>query len=444
MNSRTSSFTLIAFMATVILAWGASLFVDLGQGITTGWDVYQQSLLLTGTLAIGLMSLAMILSTRPAWLEPLFGGLDRIYRAHKWAGILALGFAMAHWLIEMWDDGIKAFFGRGVRLPKADLSGYMEMMRHAAKDAGEWAIYLLIGMVLISLWRKFPYKFWRYLHRAMPALYLVLVFHTLWLFPVQWWAQPVGVLMAVLLVGGTLASLLSLTGRIGHRRQVRGTLVSVQTPAPGITEVVCRLGSGWKGHRPGQFAFVTFERFEGKHPFTISSADHGDGLVTFEIKALGDYTRDLAHKLRVGQPVLIEGPYGRFEYQGSKPSVRQIWVGAGIGVTPFLAWLEALRDDAAQAPNADLHYCTRDAANDPFAARLQELCQEMPSIRLQIHDSSQGDILTADQLVPVFSTQRAMDLWFCGPTGFAQSLRKGLQKTLRGKLHFHQEAFQMR
>src|SRR5690606_8316606 len=162
MKNTTSSITLIAFVATVIFAWGASLFVDLGQGMSIRWDVYEQSLYLTGVLSIALMSLTMILATRPAWLEPLFGGLDRIYRVHKWAGILAVAFAVAHWLVEMGDDWIEAIFGRGARLAGADVSGFMDMMRDTAEDVGEWAIYLVIGMVLLSLWRAFPYRFWRY------------------------------------------------------------------------------------------------------------------------------------------------------------------------------------------------------------------------------------------------------------------------------------------
>jgi len=39
---------------------------------------------------------------------------------------------------------------------------------------------------------------------AMPALYLLLAFHAVWLTPLQWWQQPVGVLMAILLTGGSL------------------------------------------------------------------------------------------------------------------------------------------------------------------------------------------------------------------------------------------------
>ena len=119
--------------------------------------------------------------------------------------------------------------------------------------------------------------------------------------------------------------------------------------------------------------------------FTIASADHGDGVVSFHIKALGDYTGRLAERLRPGEAVRVEGPYGRFDLERRNRRARQIWIAGGIGVTPFLAWLESLQADPANAPEADLHYCTRDQATDAFVPRLEALCAALPGVRLHIH-----------------------------------------------------------
>ena len=37
-----------------------------------------------GAMAVVAMSQCLILAARPRLLEPLFGGLDRMYRAHRW------------------------------------------------------------------------------------------------------------------------------------------------------------------------------------------------------------------------------------------------------------------------------------------------------------------------------------------------------------------------
>ena len=408
------------------------------------WAIYDNGLYLSGLLSISLMSVTMMLSTRPAWLEARLNGLDQIYRLHKWAGILAVGFAVLHWLIEMGDDLIKSMFGRVGRSPEQDFSAFIDMMRGGAEAVGEWAIYLVFAMLVLTLWKRFPYKLWRYLHRAMPVIYLLLVFHAVWLAPLAWWQQPVGLLMALLLTGGSLASILSLRGKVGQSRQVQGTIDTISTPAKGVTEVGCQLGKRWKGHRAGQFAFVTFDSFEGAHPFTIASSDQGNGQVTFQIKALGDYTKGLDHKLKIGQSVTVEGPYGRFNFKRRKPNAEQIWIAGGIGITPFLAWLEELQNQPDLMTAAQIHYCTRNRATDPFVTRLQKVCTRLAGIQLHIHGSNQGEKLTADQLITQHSKKGAMEVWFCGPTAWAKILEKELRERLEGPLLFRQEAFELR
>jgi predicted ferric reductase len=52
----------------------------------------------SGILGTGAMSVAMILALRPRWPEPWLGGLDKMYRLHKWLGITSLAVAVLHWL----------------------------------------------------------------------------------------------------------------------------------------------------------------------------------------------------------------------------------------------------------------------------------------------------------------------------------------------------------
>jgi predicted ferric reductase len=438
---------LLAFFLVITgLAWARDVLVNLPPAeVHTLWLLRQEGLYLSGLWSIVLMSLAMFLASRPSWLETPLGGMDRVYRSHKWAGILAGVMALAHWLIELSDDLIKSAIGRADRLPKEQLDGFWQGLRSVADDLGEWAIYLLLAMLVIALWKRFPYRPWRLLHRAMPLIYLMLAYHAVLLAPLDYWQQPVGWLLAFSVSFGVYGALRSLFGNIGRLRQVAGEIVGLEQPAPDITTVRCRLGSEWRGHRAGQFAFVTFDEEEGAHPFTIASADQGDATLTFHIKALGDYTRDLASRLRVGQSVFIEGPYGRFESTRIDRRARQIWVAGGIGVTPFLAWLESMQAAPGQAPAAEIHYSTRQAASDPFVARLEKLCAGLPGLTLHIHDAGQGQLLDTDALIQgLTSSGQRSEIWFCGPGGFAQSLKNGLKKALTVSARFHQEAFEMR
>ncbi len=434
---------LASFVAIVVLGWGEAMLspdhLSAGAGL---WALRQEGLYLTGLLSISLMSLVMVLATRPVWLERPLGGMDRIYRLHKWSGILAVAFAALHWLVEMSDDLLKALVGRAGRI-KGDASAFAEPMRDLGEALGEWAIYLLLGLLALTLWKRFSYRLWRPLHRAMPVLYLVLVFHSVVLAPADYWSRPIGLLLALLFAAGSIASVQSLTGRIGRKRRVRGRVVAVRSPGADIIEVSCHLDGKWLGHRPGQFAFVTFDAGEGAHPFTIASVDRGDRTVTFAIKALGDYTRSLARRLGEGSPVEVEGPYGRFELSRTNNRARQIWVAGGIGITPFIAWLESMQDESAAELSADLHYSVRDREADPFVERLQSLCAALPKVRLHVHDQHSGP-LTADALTAGLNETNRAEVWFCGPRGFADSLREGLRQVWPGRVRFHQEAFEMR
>ena len=435
---------LTGLLALFTAAWlQAFLATPIPESASTLWLVRQQGLYLSGILSLVLMALAMFLSIRPKWLEAPLGGMDRIYRLHKWSGILATLLAVTHWGFYEASGLVRSLVGRSGRVREA--KGELARLLHdPAEDLGEWGFYLLLALVAITLLRRFPYHLWRHSHRAMPVVYLPLAFHGAVLTPAHYWATPFGILFATALILGSVAAVLSLAGRIGSSRRARGKVIAVRRNAD-ITEITCRLDDRWNGHQPGQFAFLAFDRIEGHHPFTIASASNDQRTVTFCIKALGNFTRRLPHTTHVGQEVSVEGPYGHFRLDRHDPTRRQIWIAGGVGVTPFLAWLEALQDAPSEAPQAELHYCTRDRDGDPFVSRLEQLCAALPNIHLHIHDKRQGQTLEAAtlRLGSGSGDRRRAEIWFCGPTGLAEALKRGL-RAFGSAPRFHQEAFEMR
>ncbi|MFV0371619.1 MAG: ferric reductase-like transmembrane domain-containing protein [Azonexus sp.] len=433
---------LLGFLAVLGLAWGMQVAQTTYHG-SLPWIVRQETLHLSGVLALALMSLAMLLAARLARLEPLFGGLDRMYRTHKWAGIWAGIFAGVHWLAkEVLGPYLKTTIGREGKVSREKFEGILGSLQHLAKDLGEWALYFLIIMLLIALWRRFPYRPWRHLHRVMPLIYLALLFHGVLLAPSAYWRSTIGVLLLLCGAAGTYGAWLALRGQIGQHRQIAGKVTALATPASGVLQLRCALGTGWPRHKPGQFVFVTSDAAEGAHPFTIASADRGNGEISFFIKALGDYTRGLAQRLRPGQTLRVEGPYGGFDWARRNRAAQQIWVAGGIGATPFLSWLEALQDDKGNVPGVDFHYCVQDRASDAIIQRLQVLCAALPQIRLHLHGSAQGERLRAAQLD--WPAGMPAEIWMCGPSGLATALQQGLRQMGRRDWSWHQEAFAMR
>ena len=420
----------------VLAAWGMTVL-----GHSPSMDVWwwrKQLIFLTGLGSFVLMSLIMLLAVRPRWLEKPLRGLDKMYRLHKWAGIWAIGLALSHYLLDLSKDLLLVFFERGIKEPRVET--FLEVFRGAAKDLGEWSVWILGIMLVITLWQRFPYHIWRYAHKALAAIYVVIAFHAVVLAPSGWWLQPVGLLLAVSALVGVYGAVIALSGRIGRKRRYQGNVLGVKQHKSGVLEVTCQLPKSWS-HQPGQFAFLTFDRFEGAHPFTLCSANHADGQVTFAIKALGDYTTRLQTELQAGRAVAVEGPYGCFDLQ-LKSKGEQVWIGAGIGVTPFIAWLQALQAKPEQAPKATLYYCVNNPQEAVFAEQLQHLAVNLPNITLHLHYSDQLGHLCAEQVLQNQSAKT--QVWFCGPQGFADALQQGMRELGCPARHFHKEYFQMR
>lgn len=402
----------------------------------------------SGVLGIGLMSVAMLLALRPKRLEPHLDGLDKMYRLHKWLGIAALAVSVIHW---WWGKGTKWMVGWGwlekpVRQPVAGealgvVEGWLRSQRGFAESVGEWAFYAAAILIVLALVKRVPYHWFVKTHKWLAVAYLALAYHSAVLTKVEYWSQPVGWLLAALLLGGSVAALLSLSGRIGASRKVRGTVAALTDyPALRVLETAVVLEDGWRGHAAGQFAFVTSDKKEGAHPYTIASAwSPDDRRLVFITKALGDHTGRLRDRLKIGMPVTVEGPYGCFDFDDAQP--RQIWVGAGIGITPFIARLKQ-RAATSDAKTIDLFHPT--AEFDQAAIDRLTADAEAAGVRMHLLVSPKDGRLNGERIRAAVPEWRSASIWFCGPSGFGQSLREDFLAHGLPPERFHQELFQMR
>jgi predicted ferric reductase len=434
----------IIFMLALTGLWLAS--VETGGFTGDFWLTRKTLVLGTGILSFGLMSAAVILAARPIWFESLLGGLDKFYRLHKWLGISAFALATAHWILRMGPSWIQSLHlydlpPRPQRTPdpSTDFNIFRDF-RHAAAEVGEWMFYALAVLVIIALWKRFPYKYFLKTHKLMAAVYLLLVFHAFILTDLNYWTQPIGPLMAILMGLGTVAALVSLFQKIGYRRRAAGKISQVLLhDNHEVLEVTVQLETAWPGHDAGQFAFVDFDDPEAAHPFTISSAWQHDGSLTFTIKALGDYTRTLAESLHLGQAVVVEGPYGRFNFHGTL--TRQVWIGGGVGITPFIAGLSA-QQRPVQSADIDLFYSVR-RADPAYTSRIRRLADQA-GVRLHVLDEEIDGLLNLDRIEALVPDWRQADIWFCGPSKFGSALLKPMLDRGLPLSQFHQELFEMR
>ena len=403
----------------------------------------------TGVLAIGCMSLALLLALRPRWLEPHLDGLDKMYRLHKWLGISVLVASVLHWWFAQGTRWMlrwgwlapRARGGGGAQPHPGAVEAFLGSQRGLAQSLGQWAFYLAAALLVLALVKRFPYRLFARTHVLLAPAYLVLAWHTLVLARFAYWKQPVGWVLVVLLATGSVASLIALFGRIGAACKTQGTIETVQHyPALDVVEARVALEPGWPGHAAGQFAFVCSDRREGAHPYTMASAwTPPENHVTFVAKALGDHTRRLKHWLKPGMRVTVEGPYGCFHFDDGLP--RQIWVGAGVGIVPFVARMKQLATER-HAEAIDLFHPT--SVHEPPAMAKLTAYAKAAGVRLHVAVSGQDRRLDGDRIRSEVPDWREASIWFCGPRAFGESLRADFIAHGLPAARFHQELFEMR
>lgn len=451
---------LIAFLLLILLLSSLWFFAD-----STSWSAAllrdTQTLRLallqaSGILAIGAMSVAMVLATRPRSLETPLDGLDKMYRLHKWLGITSLLASIAHWLVygllteeKSKIGGIKAMQvaweaikGSNLNDLTSDPLQFFLSQYDVALSLGDLMFKFLVVLGILALIKGFPYRTFFKTHFVLAIVYLALAFHSAVLLDSRYWKTPLGGVLGLLLLVGSVSALMVLFRRlIANLRMTRGEIVDiVRYEALHQLRLKIRCHQRWRGHQAGQFAFLTLHKKEGHHPYTITSAGTSpDNSLEFIIKARGDYTDTLPELLKVGDAALIEGPYGRFTFQGK--TSRQIWIGAGIGITPFMARLRLL----AQAPDnkaIDLFHSTTGYDADFIASLQQEADQA--KVRLHVLWDERDGLLDAARIIKEVPEWPEAEIWFCGPAAFGKALKKQLKALGLPGSRFHQELFEMR
>ena len=208
-------------LVSLVLLTGLWMVADPGWWSLDDFFAWRHSLLNgTGILAIGTMSLAMILATRWRLVERWLGGLDKDYRLHKWMGIAGLIFSIAHFLLAnipklLVDAGTLAAPAEKVLVESTNaVLAWFQSQYALAEEFGDWGFKIAAVLIAIALIKRFPYRFFFRSHRLLAAVYLILVFHSLVLLEFGYWGHAIAYVSLVLMAVGTVAALMSLLGRV--------------------------------------------------------------------------------------------------------------------------------------------------------------------------------------------------------------------------------------
>lgn len=406
-----------------------------------------QLTILSGVIAMACMTVSMLLAMRLTWVENLVNGLDKGYAIHKQMGIGALVFLCLHWLMIQLPKWLipLGWLNAPNRGPRPEVAEATFDWTHFAKEVGNYSFYIFLIFAAISLIQLVRYRQFKWTHNIAGAIYLAGAFHSIMLMDLKWTAISTDSFIVLMCVIGSVCALISLLGKIGNNKRVSGKVTMVEaanneSQQPNILHFTIQLDKKLD-YREGQFAFVDFKDGEPSHPFSVLNYDKDSGLIEFGVKSLGDYTQKLMSQLQTGQSVQVEGGYGRFQIPNHK---QQAWVGAGIGIVPFIAWLNQLvKSGKDQDKTIHLFYCRHGEKESYFLNMVNKLVARLPFIQLHVYTSEHGQRLSSKQVAEQLDLSRA-SVSFCGPVSFAEQLKSDLISCGLNENAFHAERFKMR
>lgn len=356
----------LAVLASVAVSWTAFSGAK-GENGSVQYGLF------IGAASIILMAWSFVLALRPKTLEPIFSGLDQMYRLHRWAGSFSI---IAMWL----HTGVEPEMENGI-------AGASESVADTARSlagTGQTVLYVLVG---ISLIRWFPYRYWRLTHKLLGIPFMFASWHFFTADKTYENNSPWGWWFGGIMVAGIGAYVMRVIGRDMLRPGVRHRVTSVDRTGS-TTELRLSAVNQKFRYEVGQFAVVKLQLrgLREPHVFTIASGPDEDEL-RFFIRDLGDWTSKVQSADLLGQEVIVEGPYGQFAPLPEHPGPT-VWIAGGVGITPFLSATSSL-SPAPPEERPLLLYAVRDRA-DATALALLERASADGLIRLEVFVSSEG------------------------------------------------------
>jgi len=148
------------------------------------------------------------------------------------------------------------------------------------------------------------------------------------------------------------------------------------------TEEICSLTL--KPHKlfptfkPGQFLHLAIDAYDPSYPwpesrvFSIASSPARKDIIRITFIIKGAFTRRMYYELKENDIVWLKLPYGEFTFSETAPSV---FIAGGTGITPFIAFLENIREKKSDSEPVQLHYGVR-ANNHLIYSELIRKCSD--------------------------------------------------------------------
>ncbi len=391
-----------------------------------------------GVTAAILVFFQVLLVSRLKFLDRIFS-LNRIVTYHRMNGIFIAFLALLHPVLIIAAENFTLFpFEK----------------RYWPEFLGVGVLIFILVIVTTATWRlvfKIAYDKWLRFHRLLTlGAIALMITHILFV------SETFKSGLPHTLVFGAAGINLMLILRLWFRRFFPGkrrfVVSNVEPAGKDAYSVDVRSHSGRiLDHIPGQFVFITPVSAnvpKEEHPFTISSTPSRPDVMQFVIRSLGDWTSNI-NRLKAGETVLIDGPYGLFSHMVSSEGDPIIMIAGGIGITPMLSMLRYMADvdDPRQIL---LIWSNKTKEHIVFPEEFKNLkyrLQNFNIIHIITHGSgSENDIGRLDQTrleKMLKGWSRKSDVFVCGPFEMMKEMTRAVKKIGFSSARVYKEEFKL-
>jgi predicted ferric reductase len=176
------------------------------------------------------------------------------------------------------------------------------------------------------------------------------------------------------------------------------------------------------------------------HPFSLS-AHPTENTLRLTVKGVGAYTRRLKRRLRPGQRVLADGPYGAFTAYLRRRR-RVLLIGGGVGVTPLRAIAETLDGN-----ERDVIFAQR-ATTEHDLLMVDELRRMQRQGKLTFlpvlgkrGKTARDDPMHPNRLRAAIPDLREREVFICGSPGMVHATIRNLRRAGVRRTYIHSELF---
>lgn len=388
---------------------------------------------------------------RSTWLGRILP-IDDAIAFHRTVGHALFFLGLAH--------GAMVVVSYATGHPKASFEGFFMHTEHAITGVVLVVVVSIMWLFALGFVRKSSrFELFYFTHLLYLVWFVVAIIHAhVFAF---WAAAPI--------LGFAIEHVLTFARRAKQTR-----IIEAQALRSGVTSLELDPPKGFHWS-PGDYAFLCIPAIAKHewHPFTISSAMES-GALTFHVRTLGNWTSALRRRVEQMEAsgsdemlaAYVDGPYGT-------PSAHifdsrfAVFIGAGIGVTPFASVLAAFiyranSDRPPRLSKAHFFWLNRDQYSfEWFAALLSELVEDDAKALLDVHlcmtagradttalgvevarqiasEAGKDDIVTGlrththmgqpdwQRMLYLIREQHKpekVDVYFCGPPGLAKKIR---------------------